>query len=50
MSAAVVTGALPNCSGAIQAGVPMTVPTLVIAVEASSRARAMPKSITRGPK
>jgi hypothetical protein len=50
MSAAGVTGDPVNCSGAIQAGVPTTIPALVMPAEASSRAWAMPKSITRGPK
>src|SRR5260370_1340857 len=43
-------GAAPpvSTSGAIQPGVPSTVPVVVQVVEAS-RARAIPKSITRGP-
>ncbi len=48
MSDAGPTAPPRNCSGAIQPGVPTSIPTWVCA-RATSRARAMPKSITRGP-
>jgi hypothetical protein len=47
-SAAGPTAPPRNCSGAIQPGVPTSIPAWVCC-RATSRARAMPKSITRGP-
>ena len=49
MSTAAVTGAWANCSGAIHPGDPISRPVAVLAALASS-ARAIPKSITLGPK
>jgi hypothetical protein len=48
MSTAAPTGRRVNCSGAIQPGDPISFPVAVLAL--ASRARAMPKSITLGPK
>jgi hypothetical protein len=48
MSTAAVTGRWANCSGAIHPGDPISLPVAVLAL--ASRARAMPKSITLGPK
>ena len=48
MSAEVVTFSSRSCSGAIHPGLPMTMPVWVWLV-AVFIARAMPKSITRGP-
>ena len=49
MSTAAVTGTWANCSGAIHPGDPISRPVAVLAALASS-ARAIPKSITLGPK
>src|SRR5215217_2327179 len=48
MSTAAVTGCWLNCSGAIHPGDPISFPVAVLAL--ASSARAMPKSITFGPK
>ena len=48
MSTAGAAGSWANCSGAIHPGDPISRPVAVIAL--ASRARAIPKSITLGPK